>query len=162
MSTGAVIPASAPPGGPFIAAAAFCERVLQEADGVPSLIRVVDRIVHATVGPEAPDEMPPVPVSLTAAIMLKSGQARGRHSVRLTMEAPSGQEVGPEAVLPVLLEGEERGVNLFVGLNFQAEQEGLYWFNVFFGTQNVLLTRIPLRIVYQPQRLTASSTGEPE
>ena len=29
--------------GPYIQVAAFCERVLQEADGVVSLIRIVDR-----------------------------------------------------------------------------------------------------------------------
>jgi hypothetical protein len=62
-----------------------------------------------------------------------------------------------EAALPVLLEGEERGVNLLLGVAFQAEQEGLYWFNVFFGDREVLLTRVPLRIVYQPQRLGAST-----
>ena len=158
MSEGPPDPPIAPPGGPYVTAACLCERVLQEADGVASLIRVVDRIINSAIGPAAPDEMPPTAVNLTAAIMLKSGSARGRHSLRLTLEAPSGQQVGPEVVLPVHLEGEERGVNFFVGLNFQAEHEGLYWFNVLFGTQNVLLTRIPLRIIYQPQRVTASST----
>jgi hypothetical protein len=126
------------------------------------LIRVVDRIISSAVGPEAPDDMPPVGVNLTAVIVLKSGEARGRHSISLTLEAPSGQQVGDEVVLPVLLEGEDRGVNLVVNMNFQAEQEGLYWFNVLFGTQNVLLSRVPLRLVYQPQRFgTAPPSEEP-
>ena len=101
--------------------------------------------------------MPPFPVNLTVVIVLKSGSARGRHSIRLTVEAPSGEQLPQEASMPVLLEGEERGVNLLLNLGFQAELEGLYWFNVHFGTQDVLLTRIPLRVVYQPQRLGASA-----
>lgn len=152
-------PALAPPRGPFLAAAVLCERVLTEQDGVLSLIRIVDRITQTAVGPETPDEMPAFPVNLTAVIVLKSGSARGRHSVRITLEAPSGQEIGQEVILPVLLEGEDRGVNLVVNLGFQAEHEGIYWVNVHFGSQKHLLTRVPLRVVYQPQRLGAASTG---
>jgi Family of unknown function (DUF6941) len=101
--------------------------------------------------------MPPFPVNLTAVLALKSGSARGRHSIRLTAEAPSGEQLPQEVTLPVLLEGEERGVNVVLNLGFQAEHEGLYWFNVYFGTQDVLLTRIPLRVIYQPQQLGAST-----
>jgi hypothetical protein len=136
--------------------------VLHEQDGVLSFIRIVDRITHSAIGPTAPEDMPPVAINLTAVIALKSGQARGRHSVRITMEAPSGQDLGQEVTLPVLLEGEERGANLLVNLGFQAEQEGLYWFNVRFGVQDVLLTRIPLRVIYQPQRVGGQSTPQTE
>jgi hypothetical protein len=101
--------------------------------------------------------MPPLPVNITLLVVLKAGSARGRHQVRITMEAPSGEQMPQEATLPVLLEGEERGVNLVLNLGFQAEQEGLYWFDVHFGDQNVLLTRVPLRIVYQPQRFGVST-----
>jgi len=31
---------------------------------------------------------------------------------------------------------------------FEADQEGLYWFDVIF--QNERITRIPLRVIYQP------------
>jgi uncharacterized protein DUF6941 len=155
-------PPEAPPGGPYLQTAVLCEKVLHEQDGVLSLIRVVDRIVSSAVGPEPPAEMPPVAVNLTAVILLKSGSARGRHQVRIVLEAPSGQDVGPEVHLPVLLEGEDRGVNLVVNLGFQAEDEGLYWFNVYFGDQGMLLTRIPLRIVYQPQRVGTAPSGPDE
>jgi hypothetical protein len=137
--------------------AVLCEKVLQEADGVISLIRIVDRLIQSTVGPGVPEEMPPFPVNLTAVIVLKSGSARGRHSIRLTIEAPSGEQMPQEAIMPLLLEGEERGINVVLNLGFMAEHEGLYWFNVHFGTQDVLLTRIPLRVIYQPQRLGASA-----
>jgi hypothetical protein len=49
---------------------------------------------------------------------------------------------------PVLFEGEDRGVNLIVNAAFEPDQEGLYWFDVFFEEDRV--TRIPLRAIYQP------------
>jgi hypothetical protein len=151
-------PSSAASGGPYLGIAVLCERVLQEADGVLSIIRVVDRVTQQAIGPEAPDEMPPVPVALSAVVMLKAGQARGSFPVRITLEGPSGERLPFDLVLPVLLEGEDRGVNLVLDLRFQAEQQGLYWFDVLFGRQEELLTRVPLRIVYQPQRF---GTGPP-
>lgn len=161
MATPGSRPPKAPPGGPYLSAALVCERVIQEQDGVLTAIRIIDRIIQSAIGVEAPDEMPSFGVNITLLVVLKAGAARGRHQVRITIEAPSGEQMPQEATLPVLLEGEERGVNLILTLGFLAEQEGLYWFNVYFGDQDTLLTRVPLRIVYQPQRLGVS-TGPAE
>lgn len=139
--------------GPFLAAAVLCEKVLEEKDGVLSAIRMVDRIVQTAVGPAGPEEMPPVPVNLTALIAFKSGGARGRHSLRLRPEAPSGLRL-PEVSLPVLFEGEDRGHNVLLNLALQADQEGLYWFDVLLDEQ--MVTRIPLRVVYQRLSLGTS------
>jgi hypothetical protein len=137
--------------GPYLQMAVICERVLQEQDGVLSVIRVVDRLIQSAIGPGVSEQMAPFPVNLTGLIVLKAGEARGRYRVTVTLELPSGQQAPAQIELPVLLEGEDRGVNLVIQLGFQAEQEGLYWFNVDFeGTQ---LTRMPLRVVYQPQRV---------
>jgi hypothetical protein len=150
-------------GGPYIGVATACERVLQEQDNVLSVIRVIDRIIISAVGPEAPDEMPPSPVNFTLLLVIKSGGARGRYSVRLTIERPSGEQMPNEISLPLLLEGEDRGVNLIVPVGLQLDQEGLYWFDVTLTDPRVadreeLLTRVPLRIVYQPQRYGAESS----
>jgi hypothetical protein len=53
--------------GPYVIAAAFCERALQERDGVLSLIRIIDKWTTAVTGPApiVPDRMPPVPVNPT-------------------------------------------------------------------------------------------------
>lgn len=51
--------------GPYIQVATFCERVLREADGVISLIRVVDQVNHVVRGSGAPVEMPEVRYPLT-------------------------------------------------------------------------------------------------
>jgi hypothetical protein len=132
--------------GPFLNAALLCEKVLQEKDEVISIIRIVDRITltaHASLSPET---LPPMPVSLYALISFKSGSAKGRHTVKWITETPSGIRL-PEQLLPVLFEGDDRGVNLVLNINMVVDQEGVYWFEVLLEDQ--LLTRIPLRILYQ-------------
>jgi len=45
--------------GPYLQAALLCERVMQEKDGVLSVIRIIDRVIHTAMGPETPDTMGP-------------------------------------------------------------------------------------------------------
>ena len=130
---------------PYLATAIFCEKVLHEKDGVLSAIRIVERI-NVSAGAGAPDEMPSVPVQLTALLMFKSGFMRGKGTVTLTPQSPSVKRM-PEAKFPALFEGEDRGVNLVVNVGLQAEEEGLYWFDVCFEQE--LVTRMPLRVLYQ-------------
>lgn len=132
-------------GGPYLQMAVLCEKVLREADGVISVIRVVDRITLSVTGP-APAQMPPAPINLMAVIAFKSGFARGPFTVRMKLVAPSHQELNT-VELPILLEGEDRGACLTVQLGFQAEEEGLYWFDVYL--LDALVTKVPLRVVYQ-------------
>jgi hypothetical protein len=138
-------------GGPYVNLAAICERVLQEGDGSLSLIRVIDRFVVSSVGPDVPTTMPPQTLQLTIVVSLRPGQAVGRYNVTLRPETPSGQQL--DAIdLPVNFEGgADRGVNLIVRTDFVAELEGLYWFDVLLDG-STLLTRVPVRVLYQPQR----------
>ena len=62
------------------------------------------------------------------------------------METPSGLKL-PDQLLPVLFEGDDRGVNLIIAFNMVIDQEGVYWFDVMLDER--LLTRVPLRILYQ-------------
>jgi hypothetical protein len=138
--------------GPYLSAAVLCERVLEEKDGVVTLVRLIDRLLIASQGPEAPPTLPPTAISLIAVIWLRSGEARGSHTLKVRPELPSGQSLDAPQVT-VHLEGEERGTRSVFNLNLVAEQEGLYWFDVLFDDN--LLTRIPFRIIYQ--RMTAGA-----
>src|SRR5215469_2324704 len=138
--------------GPYLIAAVICERVLQEKDEAVSVIRIVDRVTLTVPASSSPEDIPPVPLNLNALLSFKSGNAKGRSTIKWVMEEPSGIR-GPEQLLPALFEGEDRGVNFILNLALTLSQEGLYWFDVFLEEQ--LLTRIPLRIFYQrigPQR----------
>ena len=131
--------------GPYLGAALLCERVMEEKDGVLSVIRIVDRVIHTAIGPTASVTMPPLTYALTALIILKSGAARGTSQVKIDMEEPSGIVTsGPS--LTALMEGEDRGANLVMGMQMTFKETGLYWFNVYADDQ--LITKIPFRVVY--------------
>ncbi len=132
--------------GPFLSAALLCEKVLHEKDEVISIIRIVDRVAFTVPASHSPETLPPMPINLHALISFKSGGARGRHTVKLIIETPSGIRL-PEQLMSALFEGEDRGVNLILNINMIVDQEGVYWFDVLLEDQ--LLTRIPLRILYQ-------------
>jgi hypothetical protein len=138
--------------GPYLVTATLCELSIQENDGVLSLIRMIDKITNAIIGPSAtvPEAMPALAVNLTMVIMLKPGEARGRYTVKVRPEMPSGQRL-PDTELPVSFAGApDAGVNLIFKINLMASEEGLYWFDVLLDEH--LLTRTPLRIEYSPLR----------
>lgn len=134
-------------GGPWLQAAVFCENVIQDREGVLSLIRVVDRVIIRAVGDTPPAEVPETEHELRMVVMLKSGDARGRRGLQVDMESPDGiTRVGPP--ISVQLEGGNRGMNVIVPMRLRLRWEGVHWVNVWLDDQ--LLTRMPLQVVYQP------------
>jgi hypothetical protein len=133
-------------GGPYVQLAAFCENVVVDKQDVLTLVRVVDLITLQLAGPGVPQVMPMVVHQLKLVVSLRSGTARGRHSVRVDMQAPDGGvRRGPE--YSMLFEADHRGGALITDVQLEVEFEGTYWFDVRCDEQ--LLTRIPLHIVYQ-------------
>lgn len=132
--------------GPYLVAALLCEKVLQEKDETISVIRIIDRITLTVSALGSPETIPSTTINLSALISLKSGSAKGRGTVKLRVETPSGLKL-PDQLLPVLFEGDDRGVNLIIAFNMVIDQEGVYWFDILLDEQ--LFTRIPLRILYQ-------------
>ena len=150
--------------GPYLQAAFFAETVLQEPNGVVSAIRIVDQQTQLAVGADVADEMPPLVATMTIFISVKPGETRGRYSLRIAPEAPSGQKM-PELTLPVNFAGEpDRGVQFVLPTQLQLSEEGLYWFDVIWvdgrGNAERLLTRMPLRVVYQPQPNPPAATPD--
>lgn len=135
-----------PDTGPYIQTACICEKVLLEQDGVLSAIRIIDRTIVNVPANLPPEAIPPLQLSHTLLICLKSGEARGSFSLHLSVEQPSGIRM-PEQILPVFLEGEDRGVNLVIPMQLQLQQPGLYWFDL--RLEDERLTRIPFRVIVQ-------------
>jgi hypothetical protein len=139
--------------------ALFCEKMLQERDGVFSLIRVVDTITQGATGPEPPKEMPPfITQGINLVIGLRAGDAKGRFGVKVRPEAPSGQQLAAFEQTVHLKPGPE-GVSIVAPLVFPVNEEGVYWFDVFLtgpDQPDRPLTRIPLEVFYQPQPTAAS------
>ena len=136
-------------GGPYIQAACFCNMALEDKTGTLSLIRIIDNVVHTEVGPSPPEEMPPVPFTGKLVLMLKSGRAIGRHTLKVEPELPSGETEG-NIILTIHFEGEEKGQNVVTDLRYIFKHEGLYWFNIYLDDEK--MTAIPFRVRYN--RLT--------
>lgn len=133
-------------GGPYLQLAVFCENVIEDRQGVLSLIRIIDRTIVTASGPEAPEKMPPVPMNATMVLSFKSGFAKGSFGVRVRPLTPDGRPM-QELTVPLHLEGDDRGQNLVIPSRLVFEQEGLYWFEVYL--EDTLITRIPFRVIYQ-------------
>jgi hypothetical protein len=137
--------------GPYLVSALLNERTIQEADGVLTLVRVVDKVT-ATPGswtePQA-SEMPAFLVSLYLTIILKAGRARGDYVLAVRPEDPTGA-VLPASENSITFAGTDdgAGANVIINMNLGIQHVGLYWFNVLLDDQ--LLTRVPLRIEYEP------------
>ena len=132
--------------GPFLTAALICEKVLQEKDGVISIIRVIDRLTHTIQASELPSELPKVQFAFVIVVNLKSGRARGRSQVEVVREDPAGQRRSLFAT-SILFEGEDRGNNLVIQAGSEFDMEGVYWFDILLDSN--LVTRIPFRMLYQ-------------
>jgi hypothetical protein len=135
-------------GGPYLVASFFCERVLQERDGVMSFIRMVDRwnVVGATPA------MNSTSIQTTLVTLFKSGTLRGSAQLTVTPVSPTGERLQP-IIAPIVFEGDdERGGGLILPIGFPVTEPGLYWFEVGLtlpgSTGAVVLTNIPMRIVY--------------
>lgn len=134
--------------GPYVQVACFCENVLHDVSGPFSLVRIVDTIESSASGPNPPVDMPPVTINLKMVLMLKSGTALGRHEIKIQPQLPTKETKEPH-YYTTHLEGEEKGHNFIIDFSFTLEQEGTYWFNIFFDEAK--LTAIPLRSKYSRQ-----------
>ena len=143
------------PQGPYLQMAVICERVLREQDGVLSVIRVIDRLTHTIVGTELPDPLPPVPYAVWFALAFKSGSARGRQTLKIVQEQPSGlrKDLFEQSIM---LEGEDRGTNFVAQVQMRFDEEGVHWFDVFLNDQ--FMTRMPFRLTYNLVRRATPPT----
>jgi len=133
--------------GPLITVAAFCERILDEKDSVPSLIRLVDRIIlHLPPSPLKTDTGEPVEPSIEISfyIRLTTFRVGGTYELLLVMKNPSGKET--EVVRhPITLEQNKSGLNFKAALTLGIKEAGLYWMRIFLDNQ--FFTQIPLEVL---------------
>jgi hypothetical protein len=135
--------------GPYLSYAVICEKVLNEQDGVLSLIRLIDRVTVRVVTPSGAEVpaalLPPAPpIPITFVVGLKSGDYTGTVPVKVRIEAPSGYQ-WPEFETSAELRGEEAGANVVLPMQFPALDEGVHWFVV--EVSGEVVTRVPLRII---------------
>ena len=143
-------------GGPYVQVAVLCETFIKGAQsGALSLINIIEGI---TVGGTDPDEMPPFTLGppLKLVVNLWAGQTKGRYSLKLRPEEPSGLQGDPINLGPIqFADTGARGVDAILPMpSYEVTEEGTYWFDVLFAgkeQEDLMLTRIPFSVVYQPQ-----------
>jgi len=136
-------------GGPLLQVAVFCDSVIEAKDGVLSLIRMIDRIVVEASGPDAPEEMPPLPRQMTVVLSFKGGSAKGRTQIRLVMEKPNGIEQKEIWSGSLHSEAPDRGQNFVLRFEEIFDLEGVYWFHVY--VEKDAVTSMPLTLQYVRQ-----------
>lgn len=143
-------------GGPFLAAAVFCESIMEESSKIVSAIKIIDGVQYY-IHPDAPDDVPskehPVPISQRALLTFKTGDSPGTHHLKMVLEEPSGnrQEIKTQEI--VLSPPPQGGCNVTSTIAIPIRANGVYWFDVFLDGK--LMTRMPLNV--NVQRLPKSS-----
>lgn len=130
--------------GPFIALAVLCELVLDEKDGVLSVIRIVDTLTINMS--DSPPGLKPA-VDITAVLSFKSGSYQGKRLLKIAPTDPTGVKLQPVQSFLAVFEGNERGANFIIKMLMPADKEGVYWFDILLD--ETFMTRMPLRIKHQ-------------
>jgi hypothetical protein len=139
--------------GPHVQIACFCEKIIRGAQtGSLNIINIIDGV--GIVGSD-PDEMPSFSLeNVLVVVNLWAGLTRGRYSLKLRPEAPSGIQ-GDMLEIGTLNFTGDAGIDTIRPMPpFEVTEEGVYWFDVVYSGQDKedrVLTRIRLNVTYQPQ-----------
>jgi hypothetical protein len=101
-------------------------------------------------------ELPPLPghrkVAFTLLLHFRSGNARGNATLKLEVERPDGV-IRPFLTQSIYFDGgEERGPVIGINVDFDYDQDGLYWFRV--SLDDHFITKIPLRLLTSYQQIS--------
>ncbi len=137
----------------FLQMALFCEKVLREADGVMSMIRIVDRFTVNGATPEMPPQVLPFMIVIS---FQGRDSCEANKSIAIRPKSPTGVDL-PAMEFPVLFEGDaDRGMALAFPVQWVPPEEGLFWWDVYLNQE--LVTRMPLRVIYQRMALPTTLT----
>ncbi|MGA2384445.1 MAG: hypothetical protein ABSD56_02150 [Bryobacteraceae bacterium] len=133
---------------PLVTAALLCEKVIAEADGVPTIIRVVDNY-KITVVPELPPNIVPS-IIVTAFFGLKPGDLRGEQEFTVTLRKPDGSLTEVPKTFKASFDAPEGGLNFTVTLGIAA-QEGLYYLDLYWKGE--VLASTPFKVLLGPVQI---------
>lgn len=136
------------PLAPRLRIGTLCERVLEEKDGVLSLIRLIDRVVVTAEGTEVPRELPPGQIPVTAVMSWVNGL--GNYEAKIRVDMPDGKSI-ESPTMPFYLESLDRVQNHIMQMVLPVRRAGIYWFNFLLGEE--IKSKVPLRVIYQRKQL---------
>lgn len=137
--------------GPYLSAALICETVIEDKSGTLSVIRIVDRVIRTSVGPNPPKIMEPFEYEFFIVVMLKTGENQGTFRVSVQAVKPTNEHLPPFTYTVNLESPGDRGANVVGRVRIPFDVDGLWWFDV--SLNDCRVTRIPFRVIYLPQQL---------
>jgi len=148
-------------GGPFLAAAVFCESIMESHDKKVSAININDGF-QLWISPQAPPNLPsksqPLQINQNILLIFRTGDSPGKHTLRLIVEQPNGKR--SEALnQDVKLSPEPHGgVNVKTAATMLVYSSGVFWVDVFLDGKRY--TRMPLNVSIErlpaPKKTSAS------
>jgi hypothetical protein len=133
--------------GPYLTAALFCERVIEDKERVLTIVRIMDSIIidlPEDIPADFPSDENRLPVSFDGLVSLKTGKSPGEHTIRIDMISPSGKRSENYRQTVTLSPEEHGGANLMLHNTVSVKKGGLFYFEVFIDDK--LATRLPFRI----------------
>jgi hypothetical protein len=134
---------------PYLKLGTICERVLEEKDGVLSLIRLWDTFTITITGKEPPDQLPSGAKLLTIIMSWVGGL--GSHEAAFNVISPDGETQRSPRSWSFTLNAINQGHNIIVTLPVGIIKEGVYWIEFILNDQ--VRSRVPFHIIYQRQKL---------
>lgn len=142
--------------GPFLAAAFFCESVLESKDGSLTPVRMLDQltiVLDASAPPDVPSDEKRLPINVWSVVGIKSGDSPGDHALRIVAESPSGKKETVFEQTITLSEPAQGGINFKLHQTIAVKKGGLFWMHVFLDGSK--LTSMPLLINVVRQEATS-------
>lgn len=132
----------------------ICERVLQEADGVTSAIRIVDLFNLPEIPPDAPEGALPLIQAYSCAMLKFAPTFSGKHYIQSKMINTKGELVSlgePLEYSPQMragAEGAPLGLNFTIQMNVAVKNLGTCYLCVYFDGEEI--GRTPFTLQRQP------------
>jgi hypothetical protein len=134
---------------PYLAAAFFCEKVLEQKDDVLTIVRIVDTF-FVTI----PDNLPLSPgvkpaIQIAGLLSFKKaslGTEGEKHEARMKLRLPSGRVHSLPAREFNFKPDELSGYNMILNIALGVEEYGLFWLEISVDDDEVM-TRMPFRLL---------------
>jgi hypothetical protein len=143
---------------PYCMAALLCEKIVQEPDGVPTIVRAIDKITFQV--PEALlGVIPGFGWQGSLLLIFKSGTAKVKKTVIVKGINPDGTELMEDISSKITFAGDDglSGSNVYIQLTLMVRMKGLHWFHVLLDGKRVM--RVPFIVEFKDTKSAPLSTS---
>ncbi len=142
----------------YVAAALFCENIIEDKEGVNTIVRIVDKVFVKSSRPFEEfvhSESTPL-LQIMAFVSIKTA-TKQKLRLRVSIQTPSGK-VGFETRKELESRPDWGGATLKMQIAIKVREEGAHWLSLYNNKE--LLTQMPLTVVYQQVSLAKLSSPQ--